>query len=85
MSATKFDKLPGSGVQPHSRGEIFPLVIARTERYVSPHVLGVNVRVHVDTFWNVLNAGADAHRYDSYDEAFLAAALITRASGLPKD
>ena len=57
------------GVQPWSRGAIFPLVIARRERF-HPVVYGETMSF---ASWDVLNADDDMPGFASYDDALEAA------------
>lgn len=83
----KVDTAAGApGVQPWSRGEIYPLVISRVERYapVSPNnpykegtmsssIFEALYRVPETVYWDVLNADDDMSGFASYDDALAAA------------
>lgn len=76
------DKMPGQGVQPWSVGDIYPLVIARVERYIDaePGAESLWAR-NVGTYWNVLNADDDMAGFASYDDAYAAAKGWLAADG----
>lgn len=80
----KFDDAPGApGINIWSRGEIYPLVIARKERYVPCNRSigfdwGNNDNAGyapelVGRYWGVLNADDDMSGFASYDDALAAA------------
>lgn len=69
----KVDNASGApGINIWSRGPIYPLVIARKERY-SSKLLGWSVREDVVVSWDVLNADDDMAGFASYDDALAAA------------
>ena len=80
----KFDDAPGApGINIWSRSEIYPLVIARKERYVDVWVGAVfsgnklvkdnYVPVLDNVYWDVLNADDEMSGFASYDDALAAA------------
>lgn len=75
----KVDNASGApGINIWSRGPIYPLVIARRERYSHINLYNngavADVRAVLDyAYWDVLNADDDMSGFASYDDALAAA------------